>query len=195
MLGHTHALFGLTTLVAVQTGLTRVGYEFIQPHPVGPTDLPAGLALGAGAAVIGALLPDLDAADSTIQRDLGWLGLLPKAGLTLLGVKHRGVLHSGLATALVFTLAGLSGWWWGYPDVGLALGLGYFSHVALADAMTISGVPLFWPGKRRFHVLPRRLRVRTGGPVETLVFWLGAGLLLWLLTGRGMDLRPLLPGS
>ena len=76
MLGHTHALFGLTTLVVVQTGAARVGYDFIQPHPVGPTDLPAGLALGAGAAVVGALLPDLDAADSTIQRDLGWLGLL-----------------------------------------------------------------------------------------------------------------------
>ena len=185
MLGHTHALFGITTLVVVQTGATRVGCEFIQAHPVGPHKLPLGLALCAGASIVGALLPDLDAEDSTIQRDLGWLGVLTKAGLKLLGVKHRGVLHSGLAVVVVFVLGALTGGWLGYLDVGLALGLGYFSHVTLADAMTISGVPLFWPAKRRFHLLPRLLRVRTGGAVEKLVFLAAAGLLVWLLPGVG----------
>lgn len=185
MLGHTHALFGITTLAVVQTGVARVGYEFMQPHPVGTHELPLGLALCAGASIVGALLPDLDAEDSTIQRDLGWLGVLTKAGLKLLGVKHRGVLHSGLAAIVVFVLGALMGGWLGYLDVGLALGLGYFSHVTLADAMTISGVPLFWPAKRRFHLLPRLLRVRTGGAVEKLVFLAAAGLLVWLLPGVG----------
>ncbi len=178
MLGHTHALFGFTTLAAVQAaGIAVVGRGIIEPRPT-LGGIPIGLGLCGAAAILGALLPDLDAEDSTIQRELGGLGIL----VQLLGVKHRGVLHSGLAAAAVTLLAAAAGWWFGYPDVGLAFGLGYLSHVAIADAMTVSGVPLWWPLKKRFHLLPRPLRVRTGGPVEKLVFIVAAGaLLLWLL--------------
>ena len=68
-----------------------------------------------------------------------------------------------------------------FVTVGLALGLGYASHVVIADAMTIAGVPLIWPASRRFHLLPRFLRVRTGGPAEWLVFLMVAALFVWLL--------------
>ena len=101
--------------------------------------------------------------------------------LGLLGVKHRGVLHSGLAVVLVAFLAELMGGWLGYRDVGLALALGYASHVIIADAATIAGVPLLWPTPRRFHLLPRLLRVRTGGLVEKLIFVATTLSLIWLL--------------
>lgn len=175
MRGHTHALFGVTTLVAANA-LT----DFVQPHPV--EGLPTGPVLCAGAAILGALAPDLDAGQSTIQGELGLAGSVIRGGLGLLGVKHRGMLHSGLAALLVLAAGWLLGGRWGYADVGLAFGLGYLSHVALADAMTITGVPLCWPLSRRFHLLPRPLRVRTGGPAEWLVFLLAGAALAWLLS-------------
>jgi membrane-bound metal-dependent hydrolase YbcI (DUF457 family) len=151
----------------------------IQPHPV--AGLPTGPLLCLGAATVGALLPDLDAGESTIQQQLGVLGGIAHSGLGLLGLKHRGVLHSGLATVIVLALSTYIGCRLGYFDAGLALGLGYGSHVVIADALTIAGVPLFWPSARRFHLLPRFLRVRTGGPAEWLVFVLAVALLIWLL--------------
>ena len=184
MLGHTHALFGLTTLAAVHSGTLAISGHaaggLIQPHPV--AGLPVGPFLCAGAAVLGALLPDLDAGEATIHHELGPVTGLIRLGLEVCGVQHRGVLHSGLATIVVLGLATLIGGWYGYADVGLALGLGYFSHVVLADALTISGVPLVWPvSARRCHLLPRRFRIRTGGPVEPLIFGLVAVALIWLL--------------
>jgi inner membrane protein len=41
--------------------------------------------------------------------------------------------------------------------------VGYCSHIVL-DAMTVTGVPLLWPWKRRFRLLP----LRTGGIIERL---------------------------
>lgn len=174
MRGHTHALFGLTTLVVVNS-LTN----FIQPHLA--KDVPVGLVACAGAAILGALAPDIDAEDSSIKRELGLAGSAASLGLKLAGVKHRGLTHSGLATVLVSVVAWLFARSLGYGDVGLAFGLGYLSHVAIADAMTIHGVPLLWPLPGRFHLLPRLLRIRTGGAVETVIFVVVAvelGLLL-----------------
>jgi membrane-bound metal-dependent hydrolase YbcI (DUF457 family) len=179
MLGYTHAVVGLTTLAATQAVSLRLAAPLVQPHPV--AGFPVGPGLCAGAAILGALLPDLDAEDSTILHELGGWGLLAKAGLGILGVKHRGLLHSGLAVVLVAFLAELIGGWLGYRDVGLALALGYASHVIIADAATIAGVPLLWPTPRRFHLLPRLLRVRTGGLVEKLIFVATLLALLWLL--------------
>jgi membrane-bound metal-dependent hydrolase YbcI (DUF457 family) len=64
--------------------------------------------------------------------------------------------------------------------VGLAFGLGYFSHVVIADPLTKHGVPLWWPRPGQFHLLPRALCVKTGGAVEALVFLLVALALVWL---------------
>jgi membrane-bound metal-dependent hydrolase YbcI (DUF457 family) len=100
--------------------------------------------------------------------------------LLLVGVKHRGALHSGLASLMVLALAVFIGWQVGYPDVGLAFGLGYLSHVALADALTIHGVPLLWPMKTQCHLLPQELRVQTGTSVEGLIFLTSMLLLIGL---------------
>jgi membrane-bound metal-dependent hydrolase YbcI (DUF457 family) len=55
------------------------------------------------------------------------------------------------------------------PGVGPAFAAGYLSHLA-ADALTIRGIPLWWPGRDQpsLHLLPRPLRVRTGGMGERL---------------------------
>jgi membrane-bound metal-dependent hydrolase YbcI (DUF457 family) len=171
MRGHTHIIFGLTTLAAANQI-----QPFIQPHPAG--GVPAGAAICAGAAILGALAPDIDAEDSTIKRELGLAGTLTSFGLSLVGVKHRGLTHYAITTVLVMVAAYLLGARLGWPDAGLAFGLGYLSHF-LTDGMTKYGVPL-WPG-RKVHLLPRPLRIRTGSFAETLVALAGTMVLVWLL--------------
>lgn len=141
MRGGTHALAGV--LIALT-----------MTHNSQPIDGLAVVMCGA----IGALLPDLDHPKSAISRRVKILG----APIRLF-VAHRGALHGLLAVFLAF-MACLT-----IPVnlrlYGLAAAAGYASHVAL-DALTISGVPLLWPYRRRFHLLP----LRTGGVVERLLF-------------------------
>lgn len=164
MVGKTHIVFGLTTL-AVANAAT----DFIQPHPV--KEIPVGPVFCIGAVILGALLPDLDAEDSQIQHELGEVGLVLSNWLQAWGIEHRGLTHYGVTTLVVMALSGLLSWWLGYLDVGLAFGLGYLSHV-LADSLTIAGTPLLWPWvkEQRFHLLPPAMRIRTGGPIEPLIF-------------------------
>ncbi|MCP4996785.1 MAG: metal-dependent hydrolase [Gammaproteobacteria bacterium] len=163
MVGRTHIAFGLATLAGVDavTGLT-------QPHLV--KGIPIGPVLCVVAAVLGSLIPDLDAEEgSMLQYELGEAGMMFSGWLQSF-TEHRGLTHYGV-TALVITLVSTAlGWWFGFWDVGLSFGLGYGSHV-LADGMTLAGVPLFGPWQQeKVHILPRSVRIRTGGPVEPLVF-------------------------
>ena len=174
MNGHTHALFGATAVA-----LANTIHPFIAPHLW--RDVPTGVTLCLGAAIIGALLPDIDANESTIKGELGLAGRVVSGGLHLLGVKHRGLTHTGLAGAGIFVISLSIGQHFGFPDVGLAFGLGYLSHL-LADGVTLTGIPLlapFYP--KSVHLLTKFLRVRTGSPVESFVFlWVSLGL-AWLL--------------
>jgi inner membrane protein len=180
VLGRTHLVIGLTTLATLES---LAG--FIEPHLV--KGIPTGLALCAGAAMLGALLPDLDAEESEIKGVLGLVGSITTTLIQTIGVSHRGLTHYGLTTILVGGVATLLGWRLGYGDVGLALGLGYASHV-LADAMTLAGVPLLWPLSEKFHLLPRPLRLRTGSAVERLV-------LIGLLVALSFLLPSLVPAE
>lgn len=180
MQGHTHALFGVTTL-AIANHLAG----FIEPHMI--RGVPTGMAVCAGVALLGALLPDIDAEEATIKSELGLVGRMLGGGLSLFGVKHRGLTHRGVIALLVVGVGMVMGDLWGWPDAGLAFGLGWVSHI-LADGMTVSGVPLLWPWKKDFHLLPKPLRVRTGGPVEGLIFMtIASGLILGvILTGNAI---------
>ena len=189
MLGRTHLLVGLATLGGaehgtrwlqprlIEAGLTggwlspalgsQLPASLIQPHLM--QGLPTGLALCATAVMLGALAPDIDAEQSEIKSTLGLLGSVSGLLLTLFGVRHRGLTHYGLTAMLILIISSLLGWRLGYADVGVAFGLGYLSHL-LADALTLSGVPLLWPFSGKVHLLPRPLRIRTGGPAEQVIF-------------------------
>ena len=147
-----------------------------------PASQPENMALLAGAAALGSLLPDLDASESKIKH-LSVAGVKPfylPSRMIYGQLGHRSFLHSlaGLAYCACFCLlfAPFTGW-----QVALALWLGYASHLA-ADALTRSGIPWLYPRNGRFHLLPARLRLTTGSQEEEVVFVLLAlsALLLML---------------
>lgn len=109
------------------------------------------------AASVGALLPDIDHPYSIVGRRAGLIG-----GAVRLAVSHRGILHSGVAAAVAVLAASAA------PSVArpyaMAAAAGYASHILL-DALTIQGVPLLWPSRRRFSLLP----IQTGGLVEMIL--------------------------
>lgn len=154
MRGVTHALAGLCIgLAMAQTS-----------QPLG------GVAMGLAASV-GALLPDIDHPRSIVGRRAGFIG-----GALRLAISHRGMLHSGIAAAIVVLVALLA------PAVArsyaLAAAAGYSSHILL-DALTVQGVPLFWPSRRRFSILP----LRTGGLIEMILRGSLFILVLYIIAG------------
>jgi inner membrane protein len=165
MTGRTHAIGGIASLALLRAAGLLGG---------GTGDSGVSLALPLVLAVVGSLLPDLDAEHAALS-EWGWTGSLgklrpfrPLADVAS-HLPHRGPTHSAWALWVVAAgvsppLAALVGW-----PTALALPCGYASHVLL-DMCTVSGVPVLWPDRRRFWLLPPRLRVTTGTLPEDL-FW------------------------
>lgn len=178
MMWRTHALAGVNTLWLLAP---------LAPFALAPAPTPGLLAVLAGTAAFGALLPDLDASESKIKSlTLGGGGwrlrpfALP-AHVLHRTLGHRGPLHSllGLGVAALLVALPLGLWLGALP--ALALVLGYGSHLLL-DACTKSGVPLLYPDRTRRHALAPRLRITTGSPAEEVVLaLLGVGALTLLL--------------
>lgn len=126
-------------------------------------------------AVLGALLPDLDARESKLSNVKTWgvTPIKPLARLLSRSLGHRGPLHSLVALLALSILASLPLSILLDPFAGLGLSLGYLSHLLL-DACTRSGIPLLWPEPGRVHVLPAPLRVVTGSGGEDVAFLLVA---------------------
>ena len=134
-------------------------------------------------AMVGALLPDLDAVESKIKHlkvgKMKPFRLPSEMAYQTFG--HRGAMHSligwgvlALMLLLLIPWIGWGGW--------LGLQLGYLSHL-LADSCTRSGIPLFFPKQSRFFLLPKILRLRTGSQAEDVVFVIAAsGVLYFLLS-------------
>lgn len=161
---------------------------------MGGTHLVIGLAAGvlsgggipgAGAAVAGALLPDIDAPGSTVGRIInplhfGRIGhavlglglayaaqrfsapalLLPAAFyLVLAFLPHRQITHSLLG--LVIAVGAVTAM---FPRLWIPFAVGYASHL-LADSLTPSEIPLFWPWQHRIGLG----LVQTGGALDWLL--------------------------
>ena len=141
------------------------------------------ISLAIAFAVLGSLLPDLDARESKLSN-VAMGGITPLKSIARLlsrSLGHRGPLHSLLAVLVVAVCFGLPLTLFLDPFAGLGLVLGYLSHLLL-DACTKSGVPLTWPDPKRVHLLPRQLRCTTGSPAEDGIFIIlslaASGLLL-----------------
>lgn len=158
------------------------------PTLLGSTVAPWLIAVAAFAA----LLPDLDASDSKIKhlKFGGYIGkskvtfkpFVPIAIMMSTLFRHRGVLHSMLilavlSVALLFLPFLTNDLWW-------IVMMAYASHLAL-DALTKSGIEAFWPMKVRVGLLPKPLRVKTGGMLDMILLLLGTmGVVLYLYSIR-----------
>ena len=165
----THSLLGINSLwLLALIPPELVGYDF---------------GTLAACAVLGSLLPDLDASESKIKHlkipDTSIKPFLLPAQIVHRTDQHRGLLHSlwGLGMVTLITMPLM--FWLGWAPV-IALLFGYASHL-LGDAATKSGVRLFYPSATRFYLLPKNLRITTGSLAEDALLpfvALGASLLL-----------------
>ena len=135
------------------------------------------------AAGVGSLLPDIDHPKSVVGKALKPISMFISS---IFG--HRGITHS-LIGVLIFWVGGymalehlfgasargLHGWsaWF------FALAVGYNLHLA-GDLFTSTGIPLFWPVRKRVR---SPLRFSTGGLGEWL-FVLACGVWLVFLVTR-----------
>ena len=161
MMKRSHALLGAAAGVAVA-------------HATGAPLLAGGIVAG-----LAGLLPDIDHPHAAVGRMLPrwWHRLTPG---------HRGPTHSlvwclALAAAVHAANLALNGETAG-PLFALAVLAGSLSHV-LADGLTVAGVPLWWPFRRRRAVFLGVLAFRTrswaeilvvGGVVAAVGWWVGA---------------------
>lgn len=150
----THTLFGISVLWLLA--------------PVPPEILNTDFGVLAAAAALGALFPDLDASESKIKHlkipNTQIKPFMLPALIVNRTEQHRGLLHSfaGLGMMALFFMP--AAFWIGWAPV-TALLLSYFSHL-MADAATKSGVRLFYPSPKRFHLLPPKWRFTTGSLAE-----------------------------
>jgi inner membrane protein len=131
-------------------------------------------------AALGALVPDIDNARSTLGKRMGVVSreIQKHAG-------HRTIFHSlvGLALTAAIVWAAEYGVAYGLRRVGwtftaealvahvalVALLVGYLLHL-IADSLTLGGVPWLWPWHERFGFPPwRSLRFRSGSWEEPVV--------------------------
>jgi len=149
----------------------------------------AGLVLGA----LGGLLPDADHPDSRISRAVpglhGVVGLLPGG--------HRGATHWPVLAAALWLAGRVVCTWRGWPvALADACGAGYALHLA-ADALTVDGIPGMVRPWKRLHLLPRGLRLASGGRGEGLIRVVaGLGFLVVWATMLGVvGSKPGAPGA
>ena len=130
------------------------------------------------------MVPDLDAVESKIKhvKVINIKPLVPVSRAINRDFGHRGLLHSLwgwlIWTTLILPLGAVSGW---LPVASLSLG--YASHLA-GDASTRTGIPLFYPQRTNYHLLPIRIRIVTGSEYEEVFFVVFALLDVCLLMAR-----------
>lgn len=143
---------------------------FPSPHPL----------ILIASATIGGLLPDLDHSGSYLGRRIKPVS---KGINKLFG--HRGITHAPMIISILFLILHLLF----KLEVPLFLGLwiGSLSHVFL-DALTVSGVPLFYPlSKKKISLLP----LKTGGMGEVVITVTMSLLLFYLFAGKnGIIINP-----
>lgn len=152
---------------------------------------------------VASLLPDMDAEESKIQslflpglsrsiRKVIFIGiailtvlayiLVSSAPfwLVLIGlffgiaalVSHRTVTHSLLMVIYLGWTVNLI-----WPEWMWAFVVGYLSHL-IADALTVSGIPFFWPWSQKISLSLIGIRIRTGSAVDQAIGVISFGLFI-----------------
>ena len=182
MLARSHIMFGLTAAAALDGVAHISGPPLATATPV-PIDLIINKVIFFSMVALGALLPDIDNAQSTIGRRFGWISkeIQRIAGHrtifhSLLGVLLGSLLALGLEQLVIFLLARKG---FIFPAqfiekshlVFVAILIGCILHIA-ADGLTEGGVPLLWPSHKRYGFPPNpHWRFRTGDWPEYVIVY------------------------
>jgi inner membrane protein len=196
--GPSHVVFGLAGAVVLDSALHLSGPAILgAPTPPSADQIVLKL-IFYGVAAVGALVPDIDNARSTLGRRLGVVSreIQKHAG-------HRTIFHSLVGMALTGAVVFAAEWGVAYlfrrqgwtltaealvAQVALiALLVGYGLHL-VADSLTLGGVPWLWPLHRRFGFPPKRSwRFRSGSWMEpVVVVTIAVAVILGLYTHRLM---------
>lgn len=180
MEGRSHLLVGLTAGVVLDSIMHVSGSPLTMADKV-PLSLIVDKFIYYSAVAFGALLPDIDNARSMMGHRFG---IISKEIQRLAG--HRTIFHSLLGLALgsllaiglerlVVSLLSQRGFEFpaavtaGSHLVFYGILFGCMMHIA-ADALTIGGVPLLWPNRKRFGFPPNsHWRFRTGTWPEAVI--------------------------
>jgi inner membrane protein len=182
MEGRSHLLIGLTAGIVFDSFVHLSGDPLTMAKTV-PLILLVKKAVYYFSVGFGALLPDIDNARSTLGHKLGKIS---KEIQHLAG--HRTLFHSFLGLVLgsllaigleqvVIYLLSLRGFTPPAQFVGAShlvffgVLFGCVMHIA-ADALTLGGVPLLWPSRKRYGFPPNpHWRFRTGTWPEFVIVW------------------------
>jgi inner membrane protein len=175
-------VFGLTAAVVLDSVVHISGPPLADATPV-PSELLINKTIFFSMVVLGALLPDIDNAQSTMGRKFGWVSreIQHIAGHrtifhSLLGLLLGSLLAIGLEHLVIFLLAQRD---FIVPSqfvekshlVFVAVLFGCIIHI-VADGLTEGGVPLLWPYRKRFGFPPNpHWRFRTGDWREYVIVY------------------------
>lgn len=132
------------------------------------------------AAVIGSLLPDIDATSAKIHYAAGGVLGIFKGAFYGKYFHHRGVMHSFFAALLLLIIL-IVIFNNTYPLLPYVFTLAYISHPIIDGFNT--GVGYLYPFVlKRFSLLPRPLRFKVGSPADFLLMMAGIfGLLIFFV--------------
>jgi len=182
MVGKSHLLVGLTAGIVFDSVAHISGPPLIGTNHI-TLALVIDKALFYVMVAFGALLPDIDNAHSTLGKKLGWISkeIQHKFGHrtlfhSLLGLVIGSALALGIQQLVTYLLLSR-----GYTIparvisssyiIFFAVLFGSVMHIA-ADALTLEGVPLFWPIRKYYGFPPlRNWRFRTGTWPEHVIVW------------------------
>ncbi len=113
----------------------------------------------------------------------GLVASLPDDMEPIFDFEHRKTSHSAWMVMVIYMLLSQLSIIVGLDSrYALAMTAGYVSHI-LVDAMTISGV--YWLSplnmRHKFHLLPRKLRIRTGSSLDSLLAGIVGVWLCWMV--------------
>ena len=129
------------------------------------------LKLYAASVAVGALLPDIDHANSYISKRVP---IIPT--LLSLYTKHRGFTHSLVGVVVILALLTAANLFFHLQTIlAIGFGIGYILHIA-ADALTLSGIKNFCCNKN-LYLAPKPFRCKTGSMGENIYFFIFSGIL------------------